>query len=293
MTCDKVDLPLPFVPMSAATSPSRTVRSRSSRILRPLIETLRFFTSSTIFSSSLKYLEAADALSAWPALCLAPSERSADASLKRNRDQFLCFHREFHRQLLQDVANEAIDDQGRCLLGRKPALHAKKQLVLGDFRSRCLMFELRAGIFRFDIRHRMGTAGIADEQRIAICEIARARGLPMRRNLTAIGVLRSARRDSLRYHPARCVLAEMDHLGPRIDLLAAIGNRDRVELAARIVTAQDTGRIFPGDRGSGLDLSPGNLGICAPAIAALGDEIIDSAAAVRVTRIPVLHGRIF
>ena len=55
----------------------------------------------------------------------------------------------------------------------------------------------RAGIFQFDIRHRMGAAGMADEQRIAICEISRARGLPMRRNLTAIGVLRSARRDSL------------------------------------------------------------------------------------------------
>src|SRR6059058_4605188 len=49
MTWDKVDLPLPFGPMSAATSPSSTVRSRSSRILRPPTETLRFLTSSTIF----------------------------------------------------------------------------------------------------------------------------------------------------------------------------------------------------------------------------------------------------
>src|ERR1700732_4950315 len=208
MTWDKVDLPLPFAPMSAAPSPSSTVRSRSSRILRPPTETLRFLTSSTIFPrrnirglnirapvarSNLRF---SDRYKSW--LRSLGGAASADAPFERNRDQFLCFHREFHRQVLQHIAHEAVDDQGRRLFARKPALHAIKQLILGNFRGRRLMFELRAGGLRFNIGHRMGAARIADEQRIAIGEIAGAGGFPVRRNLTAIGILRSARGNSLR-----------------------------------------------------------------------------------------------
>src|ERR1700730_8268344 len=213
MTWDKVDLPLPFGATSAATSPSRTARSRSSRSLRPPMETLRFFTSSTIFPrlniSGFEHLSAGCPLE----FSLLPSRKdeangnhlpdrrgaaSADAPFERNRDQFLRFHREFHRQLLQHIAHEAVDDQSRRLLAREPALHAIKQLILGNFRGRRLMFELRAGGLRFDIGHRMGAARIADEQRIAIGEIAGAGGFPVGRNLTAIGILRSAGGNSLR-----------------------------------------------------------------------------------------------
>ena len=85
----------------------------------------------------------------------------------------------------------------------------------------------------------------------------------------------------------------MDHLGAGIDLLAAVGDRDRIELAARIIAAQDAGRIFPGDRRAGLDLRPRNLRARAAAVAALGDEIVDAALAVGIAGIPVLHRRIF
>ena len=89
------------------------------------------------------------------------------------------------------------------------------------------------------------------------------------------------------------LLAEMDHLGAGIDLLMAVGDGDRIEFAARIVAAQDAGRIFPGDGRAGLDLRPGNLRARAAAIAALGDEIVDAALALGVAGIPVLHRRIF
>src|SRR5207302_5210764 len=70
-----------------------------------------------------------------------------------------------------------------------------------------------------------------------------------------------------------------------IDLLAAVGDRDRVELAARMIAAQDAARIFPGDRRAGLDLGPGDLGMATAAVAALGDEVEDAAAPFRVARI--------
>src|SRR3954467_10783444 len=109
----------------------------------------------------------------------------------------------------------------------------------------------------------------------------------------AIGVLRYAGRDALGDDPAGGVLAEVDHLGAGIDLLVAVGDRDRIEFAARIVTAQDAARIFPGDRGAGLDLGPGNLRIVAAAVAALGDEIVDAALAFGIAGVPVLYRRIF
>src|SRR6185312_7496570 len=69
-------------------------------------------------------------------------------------------------------------------------------------------------------------------------------------------------------------------------------NRDRVELAARIVAPQDAARILPGDGRAGFHLGPGNLAAVAAAVAALGDEIVDAALAVLVAGIPVLHRRV-
>jgi hypothetical protein len=43
---------------------------------------------------------------------------------------------------------------------------------------------------------------------------------------------------------------------------------------------------------AGFDLRPHHLGAVAPAIGALGDEVVDAALAVLVARIPVLHGGI-
>src|SRR6185437_16905395 len=101
------------------------------------------------------------------------------------------------------------------------------------------------------------------------------------------------RRDALGDDPACRVLAEMEHLGAAIDLLEAVGDRDRVEFTARVIAAQDAAWIFPGDRRSRFDLGPGNLRIGAAAVAALGDEIVDAALAFGIARIPVLHRRIF
>src|SRR5262249_38479354 len=101
-----------------------------------------------------------------------------------------------------------------------------------------------------------------------------------------------AGRDALRDDPARRVLAEVDHLGAGVDLLVAVRNRDRVELAAGVLAAQDAARILPGDGRAGFDLRPGNLRVLAAAIAPLGDEIVDAALAFAVARIPVLHRRV-
>ena len=80
----------------------------------------------------------------------------------------------------------------------------------------------------------------------------------------------------------------MDHLGAGVGLLIVVGQRHGIKFAHGIVALQNAARIFPGDGGAGLDLRPGNFGVLARALAALGDEVVDAAFAFFVARIPVL-----
>src|SRR5215469_9824585 len=99
-------------------------------------------------------------------------------------------------------------------------------------------------------------------------------------------------RNALGNDAARGIAAKMYHLGAGIDLLAAVGDRNRVELSARIVTAQDAARVFPGDGRTGFDLGPGNPRTVALATSPLGNEVEDAAAPLGIARIPVLDRRI-
>ena len=87
----------------------------------------------------------------------------------------------------------------------------------------------------------------------------------------------------------RVLRADVDHLGAGVGLLVVVDGRDRVELADRALAAQHAARILPGDGRAGLHLGPGDVRVAAAALAALGDEVVDAAAALLIARIPVLH----
>jgi hypothetical protein len=57
---------------------------------------------------------------------------SADAPFETDADEFLRFDRELHRQLLQHLAAEAVDDHRDGLLLRQAALQAVEQLIVAD-----------------------------------------------------------------------------------------------------------------------------------------------------------------
>ena len=86
-------------------------------------------------------------------------------ALQRDRNQLLRFHREFHRQLLQHILDEAVDDKANRLFLAQAALHAIKQHVLGNLRGRRFMLEQRGGVLCFDIRHGVRAAFVADQKR--------------------------------------------------------------------------------------------------------------------------------
>src|SRR5262245_21262883 len=57
---------------------------------------------------------------------------SADTAFDRNADQLLRLDGELHRQLLDHILDEAVDDQRDRLLFVDAALHDVELLVLGD-----------------------------------------------------------------------------------------------------------------------------------------------------------------
>ena len=89
------------------------------------------------------------------------------------------------------------------------------------------------------------------------------------------------------------VLADVDHLGAGVGLLPVAGQGHRVKLAHRVFAAQHAAWILPSDGRTGLDLGPGDLGVAALAQAALGHEVVDTALALGIARIPVLHRGVF
>src|SRR6185369_8701822 len=151
------------------------------------------------------------------------------------------------------------------------------------------VLDLGGVVVDLDIWEGIRAALVADQHGIALRIVARTFGLRADLHETAVAVVRHTGRDAFADDGAAGVLPDVDHLGPGVGLLMMIGQRDRIELADRVVTEQHTGRIFPGDRRTGFNLGPGDLGVDALAQAALGDEVVDLADAVLVARIPVLY----
>src|SRR5262245_24729356 len=133
--------------MIAATWPLSTDNVRPSRIFLPSISTCRFLTSRS-------------------AIVL------THASFQTDRNKFLRLDRKFHRQLLQHVLDEAVDDKRGCLLRRHAALAAVEEHVFGNLRGRRLVFEGRGRVLRLDVRHGMVDEMVASYIRIALCVVA-------------------------------------------------------------------------------------------------------------------------
>src|ERR1700704_1311228 len=208
MTWLSVDLPEPFGPMMACTSPLFTVSESPWRISFSSTRTCRFLTSSSgityfRFSSAFLVLRSAEGasrrtcptiffpFSSFETAAVRPpqDEASSNRTFQTDRNQLLRLNREFHRQLLQHVFHETVDHEADGLFLRQPALHAIEQHVLGNLRRGRFMLEQRRRILGLDIGHGMGAAFIADQQRVAGGEVARTGRLAMGGDEAAIGVL--------------------------------------------------------------------------------------------------------
>ena len=182
------------------------------------------------------------------------------APFEAHAEQLLRLDRELHRQLAEHLLAEAVDDhRDRVLLG-EAALPAVEELVLADLRGRRLVLD---GARRRSSPRCTGRCARRTCRRSAASRTASSCARPSRLRAdphqAAVGVLAVAGGDALRDDRAARVLADVDHLRAGVGLLAVVGERDRVELADRVVALQDAARVLPGDRRAGLDLRPRDL----------------------------------
>src|SRR6478752_4409385 len=156
MTWLSVDLPEPLGPMIACTSPGFTVSDSPWRISRSSTRTCRFLTSSNavIFFLCFPRPEqrrrrvSKDVAEIFPLILRdgrfarpPQDEALSNRTFEADRDQLLRLDRELHRQLLQNVLDEPVDDEADGFFLRKPALDAVEQHVLGNLRRGRLVLE--------------------------------------------------------------------------------------------------------------------------------------------------------
>src|SRR5215831_7809455 len=171
-TWARVDLPEPFGPMTAWTSPGATVRSTPLRISLAPTRAWRFRISS--IGAAL-----------------------ANRSLQADAEKLLRFHGELHRQLLEDLLAEAVDDHRHGVFRGNAARLEIKDLILTDLRRRRLVLHLRGGVADLDVREGVRAAFVADQERIALRVIARVVRLSQNLDLAAVAVLSVPGRDTL------------------------------------------------------------------------------------------------
>ena len=107
----------------------------------------------------------------------------------------------------------------------------------------------------------MRAAAVADQQAVALGEVARAVRLGQHAHQAAVHAVGAARRNALRDDARTRVAADVDHLGAGVRLLAVVGDGHRIEFADRTVALQDAAWIFPRDGRTGFHLGPRNLRI--------------------------------
>ena len=95
-----------------------------------------------------------------------------------------------------------------------------------------------------------------DQQRVALRVVSRPSGALHDLHLPAISILAVSGRNTLRDNRALRILSNVNHLGAGVSLLMVIRECDRIELADRVISAQDATRILPGNRRTGFHLRP-------------------------------------
>ena len=88
------------------------------------------------------------------------------------------------------------------------------------------------------------------------------------------------------------ILTQMNHLRARIRLLVVIRHCHTIEFSRRVISRQNTGRVFPRNSRTCLHLCPGEFTVRTFAVTTFRNEVIDTAFAFGITRIPVLYGTV-
>ena len=151
----------------------------------------------------------------------------------------------------------------------------------------------RRFIVNIHVRECMGTTFATQKQRIALTIVTGIFCFLGYTHQTTIRVLALTCTDTLTYNGTTGILTDVNHLGTRIGLLVVIRYSYRIEFGYRVVSGQDTARIFPRNGRTGFHLRPAQLTVYPLTMSTFGHKVVDTSLTFSITRIPVLYGRVF
>ena len=109
----------------------------------------------------------------------------------------LRLYRKFHRELVDDLLGISINDEAYSIFGADAALVAIENLVLIHFRGGSLMLHSRRIVIHLNVRERVSAALVAQQQTVALREVAGIDRIGHDSHLTAVAVLAMSCRYSL------------------------------------------------------------------------------------------------
>ena len=211
-----------------------------------------------------------------------PHLRLADTSLHLQIDESLQLHAVFHRELLHEIVDEAVDAEAHRLGFGEAALHEVEDLVGADLAD--AGFVLGAVLIATDADGGVGV-GVAvavDEQGVALGVVFAAFEVLRDVDEAAIGAATFADGDGFADDVAGGVIGGVDHLRAGVLMLAAVGQGDADDFTTGAFALHDDAGVFHGEAAADVAVDPAHFGVLV-GDAALGDEVEDVAA-------PVLHG---
>ena len=120
----------------------------------------------------------------------------SDRAFQRDLQQLLRLNGKFHRQLVHHFLGIAVDNQSDGILGRNTALVAVEHLYFIDFRSGSFMFHYRRIVLHVDVRERVRTASVAQQQAVALRIVAAVGSVLGNLHRTAVAVLAESCRNT-------------------------------------------------------------------------------------------------
>ena len=208
-------------------------------------------------------------------------------------EQLASFGCELAGEFLEHVLAEPADHRLDGVFALDAAAFEVEQLVFADTAGRCFVLGLGACVCDGDVGERVGGTLGAHKHAVALGVVAGACSGLADADFATVGVAGVVRADAFRNDRALGVLADVDHLRAGVGLHVPVREGYAVKFAHRIVALQNAARVLPRDSGARFDLRPADAAVLARALAALRDEVIDTACACfAVAGVPVLHGGI-
>src|SRR5438270_1105687 len=217
--------------------------------------------SSSVFASSA-------------ARSLRSASKLANRALHLELDQAVHLNRVLHRELLGDRLDEAVHDQlRRLLLGDAVRLEVE-ELLLTDLRDGGLVADVDVVLADPDGRVGVGARVFVEEQRVAHDLRARLGGALRDLQQAAVAGPPAVLRDRLGEDVRRGPRSGVDDLPARVLVLAVAGERDREDLAVRLLAEEIYRRILHGQLRTEVAINPLN-GRMLLGDRALRDEVVD------------------